>query len=361
MSIMVTRKDIARKANVSVSVVSRALNNSGYVEAEKKQRILQIAEEMGYHPNPVAMSLASQRTKQILFYCKDLRNAFNIELYEGMMEAAQKQGYMVVVNGSLEFDQIRSMMVDGVIFPNESIAGVYIDDVGKNYYLPAVSASFENVNAKGKFSKSMPCINCDLWEGSERLFQYLWLRGHRRIALVTPYHMESQTDVRIVAWKSFTRYDLGERQKEYYIGINGEELPDEPRLQNFPEEQHIGDIRIADSFFEKGELAAEIFHERHLDATAVVCFNDETALGFMKGIKKLGYRIPEDVSVTGFDGVYARRYSQQTLTTLSMFPHKQGYKCVEVLLDMIQGKKVKYVTHIPVKILEGETVKDLRR
>ena len=76
---MVTRKDIAEQAGVSVSVVSRALNNSGYVESEKKARILQIAEELGYSPNPVAMSLASRRTKQILFYCKDLRNAFNIE------------------------------------------------------------------------------------------------------------------------------------------------------------------------------------------------------------------------------------------------------------------------------------------
>lgn len=95
---MATRKDIAEKAQVSVSVVSRALNNSGYVNAKKREQILQIAEELGYHPNPVAMSLMTQRTKQILFYCKDMRNAFNIEVYRGMLAAAGQQDYMVVVN-----------------------------------------------------------------------------------------------------------------------------------------------------------------------------------------------------------------------------------------------------------------------
>ena len=103
MEVIITRKDIAEKAGVSVSVVSRALNNSGYVEAEKKERILQIAQELGYAPNPVAMSLASRRTRQILFYCKDLKNAFNIEVYEGMMQAAKKRNYMVVFNGDTDF------------------------------------------------------------------------------------------------------------------------------------------------------------------------------------------------------------------------------------------------------------------
>ena len=90
---MITRKDIAERAGVSISVVSRALNNSGYVDAEKKRKILQIAKELDYHPNPVAMSLTSQRTKQILFYCRELENAFNIEMYEGMLEAANKRDY----------------------------------------------------------------------------------------------------------------------------------------------------------------------------------------------------------------------------------------------------------------------------
>ena len=68
----VTRKDIAKEAGVSVSVVSRALNNSGYVEKEKKKRILEIAKKAEYVPNPMAMALQQKRTRQLLFFCGDL-------------------------------------------------------------------------------------------------------------------------------------------------------------------------------------------------------------------------------------------------------------------------------------------------
>ena len=123
---MVTRKDIAQKAGVSVSVVSRALNNSGYVDTEKKKKIVEVAEELGYHPNPVAMSLARQKTRQIMFYCRELENAFNIELYEGMIEAANKQNYVVVLHGKLDFESVKGMMIDGLILPSDFITDVYL-------------------------------------------------------------------------------------------------------------------------------------------------------------------------------------------------------------------------------------------
>ncbi len=352
---IITRKDIAEKAKVSVSVVSRALNNSGYVEAEKRKRILEIAEEMGYHPNPVAMSLMSSRTRQILFYCKDLKNAFNIELYEGMLEAAQKQDYMMVVNGKLDFRSIRNIMTDGIILPNEVIAAMYLESAGKNYYLPAVVASY---GRQLTFSRALPRVNCDMWKGTEEMLQYLWDRGHQKIALVTTYDLDTD-EPRILVWKDFMKYELGDQIKQYYFGINSRSLSMDRRVLDFPEEK--GDIQIPENFFEKGELGAEIFHERQTDATAVLCFNDEMALGFCKRLRKLGYRIPEDLSVAAFDGVYCRRYSDKSLTTLAMNPRKQGSKCVEVLLDVINGKKYKYVSEIRTGILEGDTVRDIRR
>lgn len=352
---IITRKDIAEKAKVSVSVVSRALNNSGYVEAEKRKRILEIAEEMGYHPNPVAMSLMSSRTRQILFYCKDLKNAFNIELYEGMLEAAQKQDYMMVINGKLDFRSIRNIMADGIILPNEVIAAIYLEGAGKNYYLPAVVASY---GRQLTFSRALPRVNCDMWKGTEEMLQYLWDRGHQKIAMVTTYDFDND-EARILVWKDFMKYELGDQIKQYYFGINSRSLSMDRRVLDFPEEK--GDIKIPENFFEKGELGAEIFHERQTDATAVLCFNDEMAMGFCKRLRKLGYRIPEDLSVAAFDGVYCRRYSDKSLTTLAMNPRKQGSKCVEVLLDVINGKKFKYVSEIRTGILEGDTVRDIRR
>ena len=160
--------------------MSRALNNSGYVDKEKKKRIIRIAEELGYHPNPVAVSLMKQRTKQLLFYCREIRNAFNIELYEGMMNAARKRNYLVVIHGSLDFKSIRSTMVDGIIFPSESAAGLYQETAGKNYHIPAVTASYGNAAI---YLRRIPLIECDCWEGMELIFHYLRQRGHERIAL----------------------------------------------------------------------------------------------------------------------------------------------------------------------------------
>ena len=357
MDVIITRKDIAEKAGVSVSVVSRALNNSGYVEAEKKKKILQIAEELGYSPNPVAMSLASRRTKQILFYCKDLKNAFNIETYEGMMEAAAKRNYMVMINGDIDFSQIKDLMVDGLIFPNEALTGSYLNSVGKNNYLPVVSMGFGN-SVRGEFQKSVPVVESDLWKGTEELYQYLWIRNHRKIAMITPYPWGND-DSRIIRWKQCLKYELGERMREYYLGVCLAEFPDDSRVKSFPEEKRLSEF-VAENYFEKGEVAAEIYVEKHLDATAVMVFNDEMAMGFIKRITKLGYRIPEDLSVVSFDNVYCNRYSSRNLTTLALYPKKMGSKSVDVLLDMINGERTKYITHIPTKIIEGDTVRSLR-
>lgn len=328
---MVTRKDIAQRAGVSVSVVSRALNNSGYVEEEKKRKILMIAEQMGYHPNPVAMSLMTQRTKQILFYCRELENAFNIEVYEGMLEVAKKHDYMVVVHGKLDFKSVRSIMVDGLILPSEKITDVYLKGAGKNYNLPVVSASYGDSIS---FVKSVPVVECDLWEGTRMILQYLWDRGHRKIAMIMPYELEN-SNARTCAYKEFMQYELGEKIQD--------------------------NITIPEDFFGKGMLAAEIFRERKCDATAALCFNDDMALGFYRGLKKLGYGIPEDVSIVGIDGIYARKYADLFLTSLKLNPRMQGARCMEVLLDVLQGKKVKYVTRIPLCVEEGESVRTIER
>lgn len=353
---MVTRKDIAEKAGVSVSVVSRALNNSGYVNEQKKQEILRIAKELGYYSNPVALSLANKRTKQILFYCRELENAFNIMLYEGMIEAARKHGYMVVIQGDVEFENIKNLMVDGIIMPNEFITEIYLNSFGRNYYLPVVSATYGN---PVRFHKAVPIIESDTKDAMEMAVQYLKKRGHKKIALVMPYEFHT-TENRIYAWKEQMNYEVKDIE-HYYLGICKKGLNNDSRVMDFPEEKYIGDISIAENFFSKGMLAAQIFKERKLDATAIACFNDEMALGVCKGLKQVGYKVPDDVSVIGIDGIFSRRYGELELTSVSLNPKKQGEKCVEVLIDILINKKTKCVTRIPHKIIEGETVRSMKK
>ncbi len=349
---MVTRKEIADKAQVSVSVVSRALNNSGYVAPEKKERILRIAQELGYHPSPVAMSLMEKKTRQIVFCNKDLRNTYNIEMYEGMCEAAEQQDYMIVLCGSSDFSHLKGIMADGLILPNEAIAREYLNGEGKNYFLPVVSATYGNHIS---FHRSIPIIECDLFEGMHKALEYLYSCGHRKIAFVSPFVLENG-DARHIAWIDYMTPILGDRLSDYFLGINRTSLGMDPRVLKFPEEAE-NDRTAEDDYFGKGELAAEVFLERKMDATAVICFNDEMALGFCRRLRDLHIRIPEDVSVMGVDGTYARRYTDWQLTTLVTNPRRHGELCAEVLLNVINERKYKYVNSIPTRIEEGDTVR----
>ena len=275
-----------------------------------------------------------------------------------MVEAARKSGYLVVIHGSLDFSSIRSTMVDGIIFPSEAAADLYQEMEGKRYHIPAVSASYGNTAI---YPHRIPTVECDCWEGMELIFQYLRERGHERITLAIPYGPES-TEVRALAWKEFMRYELEEQElREFYLGISKSGLPGDPRVLRFREETESDLLYTPENFFGKGMLAAEIFQERELNATALICFNDEMALGFCKKYQQMGYQIPKDLSVISYDGTFIRRYASPFLTALGMFPKKQGARCVDILLDILNGKKVRRKYQIKPRILEGESVRNIRR
>lgn len=332
---MVTRKDIAERANVSVSVVSRTLNNSGYVEPDKRKKIIEIAQELGYRSNFISALPVNRNTKQVIFLCAELENAYNIELYEGMLEEAKKHGYMVLIQGDLDFERIPVSMAEGIILPSAAIANEYVESVGRKHTIPAVSASFGEQIAPGKI---IPIVECDLWNGATMIEEYLQKKGHRNVAVIMPFAFRSDNP-RTDAWRMHIKDFLGKRIEDYYIGVDND-----------------GQYT---NMFEQGVAAANLFRERGIKATAVIAFNDEMALGFSKRIRKLGIRIPDDLSIISYDGTYFRRYADTELTSLALNARLQGRKCMEVLWKMIQGEKYKYVTRIPLKIIEGESVRNI--
>lgn len=291
-----------------------------------------------------------------MFFCKDLKNSFYIELYSGMLEEAVKNDYTVMIQGNFDFDRIRDMMVDGLLLTNEAVINKYLREVGMNYFLPAVGATFGSQRSS---DRAIPIIECDLYEGCKLALEYLKKHGHKKIAYLCPYPFRNM-DARRNAWSELAHQEMGSDYKNYYLGINRESLKNDERVMRFPEEQNDnGYILLPEHFFEKGELGAEVFLERRCDATAVLIFNDEMALGFCKRIRRMGVRLPEDLSVMSFDGSDNRKYTDYHLTTVAMNTREQGAMCVRVLLDMINGKKVKHITHIPYEILEGDTVRDI--
>lgn len=181
----ITRKDIADYVGVSVSVVSRAVNNSGYVEKEKKRKIISAAKKFGYVSSKVAMSLAEQRTRIILFFCKDMDNRYNIEMFLGIRDMAATHGYMAVLNGLIGFDNVKNTLIDGIILPSELIAEYYLKRCGMNYNIPAVVCTY---GSDYKLSKSIPAVDFDMYKAIEMGVRYLRKNGHKKIAYAMPYY-----------------------------------------------------------------------------------------------------------------------------------------------------------------------------
>lgn len=355
---MVTREDIARRSGTSVSVVSRALNNSGYVAKEKKERILAIAEELKYVKNPTVMDLQKNKTRQLLFYCKNLDNAFDIELYKGMLETALPKGYMVLFNGITEFENIRNLMVDGIILQDQGIAKYYLNRCGRNYHLPVVCASFQDNFDKDSY---LVTVEVDMHKVVHTALDYLWENGHRRIAMGMPY-VYHERHARAVAYRSWLLDRDITNVNQYYLAVDKHDplLQNDERMKQFEEYSEEEGTTIPEDFFGKGVLAAKLFAERNMNATAVLGFNDEFALGMIRGFQEIGIRVPEDISVMGIDGIEARKYILPKLTTVCIMPREQGAKCAEVLIDIIEGKKSHTVNRIPFRLLKGDSVKRIR-
>ncbi len=118
-------------------------------------------------------------------------------------------------------------------------------------------------------------------------------------------------------------------------------------------------LLIQENFLEEGKYTAKVYLEKNLDATAIICFNAEFALGMMNELLNRGVRVPEDLSMIGIDGISTRNHVRPVLSSVSMLPERHGVKCMEVLLDLIEGKKIKYVSYSPIKLISGETVKKI--
>jgi len=336
----VTREQIAQMANVSVTAVSRVMNNNGYVAKEKREAILKAVNETGYHLRLKSKLANKVVSKQLLFINKDLSNFFTIEIYRGMVNYASKHGYTVLLSGTLDIERIQRMLFDGVILPNHSAVDEYIDIMENKMYVPTVSASY---GAIFKNTKRIPLIEVDVYAAMEMMVDYLLSRSHKKIALATPF-ASSDGDLRYTAYRNKMLPILGDKIDEY-IFVSGFSHS----YFTKPEDDYVG----------YGRQIAQTIYDNKSDVTAVCCFNDSLAIGVLQQFCELGVNVPGDISVVGIDGLNIGNYIHPKLTTVSLSPFEQGQECVRVLLDSIAGKKVRGLTKIPMSICEGESTRVL--
>ncbi|MDA3958707.1 MAG: LacI family DNA-binding transcriptional regulator [Oceanispirochaeta sp.] len=306
-----TRKDVAEKAGVSPAVVSRVINDSGYVAEEKRKRVLKIVKELGYNPHPVAVSLKKNRTKQILYYVVDLKNYYYMEMYRGMVEYAASKGYVFIIAGYMESRQIGSLMVDGILLPSE--------DVASNEFLQEVKVPMAIAGYDMPYSLDILRINVKVSQAVHIAYDHLNDLGHRKIAYAS---MDTSND-RDPRQNAFLRCALDK----------GVVNPSSLILGPSKVEKTMGEM----NFYEAGTLAANQFLERSLDVSAILCFNDDIAIGMLSVLNEQGISIPDELSIIGIDGHFGGIYTTPALTTVSLKPDLHGRECARALINLIEG------------------------
>lgn len=338
---MITRKEVAELAGVSLAAVSRVVNNSGYVRQDKREAIEKAIRELGYRPNPLAVAMRTQQTRHIMFCAGGVNSNYSFEVYEGVSRYAREHGYTAILCKDFDHEDFHSLMVDGVIMPNEMAANTLLQDKEFTLPMPMVYASF---GSAVMVPKRIPAIEVDTYRAMEMGIEYLLSKGHRKIALATPFNLD-ETNPRSLAWKNMMTPVLTDRLEDYVFLMDQDKLS----LKEEPEE-----------FCVYGNMLAEKFVQRQCDATAVICFNDSLAAGLMQGLRRHHIRVPDDVSIVGIDASTLGKLVYPPLTSVSLSPLAHGKECARILIEIIENRNASRKTHIPISLVEGQSVRTLK-
>ena len=308
----VSIKDIAKVANVSFSTVSRALADSPRVKPETRERIQELAAEMGYAPSAAARSLVTHRTKTIGVVATTMTDMFQAEVVQAIEETAIGRDYSVILTQSgfaseremIEIQALRERRVDGIILISVRAGGVYAA-VLQGTGIPLVFINARQTD----YGHS---VRVDSLAGSLAAVQHLLDLGHKQIAYITGPDED---------WDNIAR------QAGYQQSLEAGGLPAEPAL-----------IVKGDSRPEGGIRAMQQLLALRCSPTAVFCYNDATALGAMRAAYSAGIRVPEDVSIVGFDDIDLAPFFEPPLTTVAQPIKQLGEKAVETILADMDGE-----------------------
>jgi LacI family transcriptional regulator len=318
---VVSIKDIAKQAGVSISTVSYALNGSPKVTDETSARILAIAKELNYVPNAAARNLKKQETKIIGAFLTDFSGAFYGDLLQGMKEGVNRSGYdLVVCSGKQSHLLLPQRMIDGAIvldetFPSEEL--LKYADRGHKLVVLDRDLNHPNVNQ----------VLLDNKAGAALAIEYLIEMGHRRLVVVTGPRGSFDSMQRLQAVKQ-----TADRHPDVeYIEIEG------------------------DFTKSAGALAGQRIVQEFAGPTAVFCLNDEMAIGLYDYLAATDLRIGTDIHLVGFDNIEVSHYMQPRLATIDYSKRKWGVLASEQLIKLIAGEAVDH-ERVYVRLVKGGSV-----
>jgi LacI family transcriptional regulator len=343
-----TVKDVARQASVSVGTVSRVFNNYSNVSDEIRDRVLKAATDVGYNrlvaKEPPTTNSRSIKEIGFLFYSPlhnvtAMNNPFWPYILDGVEREARQSRMKVIYQDIGEaretpqelLSEIQAMKLGGILL----VGPANHDTV---YLLKRLNIPIVLI-ANYVPGLSVDSVVCDELEGSLMAVNYLTKRGHRQIAFIDGSVLYGP--------KSISKFYAVERRRiGYRAALIDAGLPVESELME------LGDLSAAG-----GYEACQRLLERNVAFTALFCANDETAIGAIQALREAGRRIPEDVSIIGFDDIAMAAHLTPALTTIRVNKEALGAIAVKQLLERVKEPEgISTSTVLEVELIERDSV-----
>lgn len=313
---MASIHEVAKLAGVSVSSVSKAFNDYPDIAVKTKAKVLAAAKELNYSPNVIAKSLSQKQTKTIAFLFSNFEEANSqdgvmFRLMQGAFIQTAKEEYELLVFTTTQAQQMersyyqfcRERNVAGVIIHGIRTTDQYVQEI-INSEIPCVIIDTQMIG------KKVGSIGINNVAAAKTAVQMLIDKGHQEIGIIGGNHLAVVTQ---------------ERELGYQQALKDARLPIRPEammIANFSELQAYN--------------LAERYIKVNPNITAVFCMSDLMAIGFMRRCQELGLKIPDDLSIIGFDDIDLSRYVTPQLTTVSQDFQSFGYYASEMLIELIE-------------------------
>jgi LacI family transcriptional regulator len=317
IGLMVTIYDVANKAGVSPSTVSRVLNNHDNVKSETKKVVEQACKELNYVPNANASSLRKKNTRTLALIVPEIKNPFFISILEGFEERAGKSGYNTLVcntneNSKKENDFINTIVakrIDGVTISTVNKSSSHIQTIiNRNIPVVLLDRNIDDLN--------VDVVCGDSYQGAIDLVNHLIGLGHKKIAIITgPVHLSTSRE-RVEGYKKALT--------DANIDINNSFIKIDKKSEGYSLERAY---EMAEELLELSELPSAIF-----------VGNNFMAFGVYQALKKRNLQVPDDMAIVCFDDLSFMYEIEPFFTTMRQPAFTMGKMAAEILVNKIEGK-----------------------
>jgi DNA-binding LacI/PurR family transcriptional regulator len=332
-----TIKDIARMSGVSVSSVSRVINNSKPVNDEIRKKVEKVIKETNFRPNALARGLISKSTNLIGVIIPQI-NSISADLINGIEEVANENGYNIILSNSRldpkqelkALEIFKEKQVDGIILSSVDITEEHSKFFQDNK-IPLVVVGQKTTDY------NIPWVDVDNYTPVAEMVRYLIRCGHEKIGMIHGPLMDRSA--------GFTRYQafLDEMQRN---------------------QLHVDSAYLVESSFSTkgGYNGMEILLRNSTQPTAILCASDTIAIGAKNCAEDRGYLVPDDMSIVGFDDIEFATMIRPELTTVQVSIKNMGWESMETLLKVMDEEQLETIEHyVNYRLKIRNTVKTIRK